>query len=185
MKIIIIRHGKVNMKWPGKCSSTEFDSACAGYDLCDIEDVGGALSEVKTDKVYVSKLSRSINTAKGLFPDREYHEMPELGEVPLKSYKDTTKKLPLWVWNVLGRLQWFAGSPRQLESREDTMLRANKVIEICEQENSDCVLVTHGFFMKALLKALKKRGYRLFGNKGIKVENLQMIWAEKAGRLYE
>lgn len=181
-RITIIRHGKVNMKWPEKCSSAGFDRACEEYDLSDIEDIKTASVEVQADRVYVSKLSRSLNTARALFPNKEYRKMPEIGEVPLKSFKDTSKRLPLWVWNVLGRVQWFVGSPRQLEKRADTILRANKVIDICEQENEDCVLVTHGFFMKTLLKVLQKRGYRLFGDKGIKVENLQMIWAEKAGK---
>lgn len=179
MRIAIIRHGKVNMKWPKKCSSAEFDKACSEYDFCDIEAVNPVSIENQAEKIYVSQLSRSINTARGLFPDREYCEMPELGEVPLKSFKDTDKNLPLWVWNVCGRVQWFIGNHRQLEGRADTIRRANNVIDICEQENVDCVLVTHGFFMKTLLKVLQKRGYKLFGNKRIKVENLQMIWAEK------
>lgn len=182
MRITIIRHGKVNMKWPKECSSAEFDRACEKYDISDIEDVKPLSIEVQADRVYVSGLSRSLNTARALFPNKEYREMPEIGEVPLKSFKDATKKFPLWIWNIFCRVQWFAGSPRQLETREDTILRANKVIDICEQENEDCVLVTHGFFMKTLLKVLQKRGYRLFGDKGIKVENLQMIWAEKAER---
>ena len=28
MKIMIVRHGKVNMKWPKMCSSEDFDKAC-------------------------------------------------------------------------------------------------------------------------------------------------------------
>lgn len=183
MRITIIRHGKVNMKWPKKCSSAEFDRACEKYDISGIEDVKPLSIEMLADRVYVSKLSRSLNTARALFPNKEYCEMPEIGEVPLKSFKDTTKKLPLWIWNVFGRIQWFAGSSRQLEKRVDTIHRANKVIDICEQENSDCVLVTHGFFMKTLVKVLKKRGYKLVGNKGIKVENLQVIMGWKNGTL--
>lgn len=176
MRITIIRHGKVNMKWPEKCSSAEFDWACEKY---DIEDVKPLQMEVQADKVYVSKLPRSLNTAKELFPNMESYEISELGEVPLKSFKDTQKNLPLWLWNVFGRIQWFTGSPRQLEKRKETILRANKVVDILEQENGDCVLVTHSFFMKTLVRVLKKKGYKLVGSKGIMVENLQMIVAEK------
>ena len=39
MKITIIRHGKVSMKWPQKCSSSEFDMACTKYDNSDIEAI--------------------------------------------------------------------------------------------------------------------------------------------------
>ena len=85
----------------------------------------------------------------------------------------------MWLWNVLGRVQWFLGSARQSEKRKETIRRANMVVAILEQENSDCVLVTHGFFMKTLMKVLKKRGYKLVGCNSIVVENLQMIVAEK------
>lgn len=40
MRIKIIRHGKVNMKWPKKCSSGDFDMACAEYDRSDLESLG-------------------------------------------------------------------------------------------------------------------------------------------------
>lgn len=179
MKITIIRHGKVSMKWPQKCSSSEFDMACTKYDNSDIEAINAISLDTHVDKIYVSKLSRSVNTARRLFTDMKTYEMPEIGEVPLKSFMDTSKSLPLWIWNVLGRMQWYIGNNRQLEIRKDTIQRANKVIDICEQGKEDCVLVTHGFFIKVLLKVLKSRGYKLFGHNRVKIENLQIIWAEK------
>ena len=32
LKIMIVRHGKVNMKWPKMCSSEDFDKACVEYE---------------------------------------------------------------------------------------------------------------------------------------------------------
>ena len=114
-----------------------------------------------------------------LFPDMGFYEMPELGEVPLKSFTDTEKQFPLWIWNVLGRLQWYAERTRQPETRNSTIQRANKVIELCEREKEDCILITHGFFMRTLFKVLKKRGYSLSGSSQLEVKNLQIVWAEK------
>lgn len=179
MRIMIIRHGKVNMKWPKKCSSDDFDMACAEYDRSDLENINITPLDERNDKIYVSMLSRSVNTAKRLFPNKEYYEMPEIGEVPLKSFMDTKKRLPLWMWNVLGRVQWYIGSVRQLEKKNDTIQRANKVIDLCESANEDCILVTHGFFMKTLIRVLKSRGYLLLGNNQLKIKNLQVIFAEK------
>ena len=167
------------MKWPKKCSSTDFDMACAEYDRSDLECINTIPFNKHAGRIYVSKLPRSINTAKILFPNDEYHEMPELGEVPLKSFIDTKKRLPLWIWNVLGRMQWYIGSVRQLEKRTDTIQRANRVIDLCESENRDCILVTHGFFMNTMIKVLKYRGYLLVGNNQLDIKNLQIIWAEK------
>ncbi len=178
MRIIIVRHGKVNMKWPKKCSSDEFDKACAQYDKSDLESININPLDKQTDRIYVSKLSRSADTAKILFPNKEYSVMPEIGEVPLKSFMDTTKRIPLWIWNILGRLQWYIGSNRQLEKRTDTIQRANIVIDLCESKKEDCILITHGFFMKTLIGVLKKRGYVLIGNNQLEIKNLQMILAE-------
>ncbi len=179
MKIVIIRHGKVAMKWPKKCSSYDFDKACVEYDKSDLEKTNIIPLAEQVDRIYVSKLLRSKNTAKSLFPNKEFYEMPEIGEVPLKSFMDTKKRLPLWIWNVLGRVQWYIGSARQLENRNDTIERANKVIDLCESEKGDCVLVTHGFFMKTFIAVLKERGYMLLGNNRLEIKNLQIISAEK------
>lgn len=106
MKIYIIRHAKVDMTWPEKCNSKEFDDACKKYDQANILDVDSTPLEIKCKKIYVSRLFRSKETAKRLFPKEEYFEI-EVGEVPLKSYKDCDSQIALWKWNVMGRLQWF------------------------------------------------------------------------------
>lgn len=180
MKITIIRHGKVNMKWPKKCTSYDFDKACLEYDISNIEEIKSFPPiENISGKIYVSPLSRSLNTAKRLFKRTDFFEFSEITEVPLKSFKDTNTSYPLWIWNVVGRIQWLFNNKRQIESRLSTQKRANKVIDICEAESTDCVLVTHGFFIKTLLKVLKSRGYSVKGNTHLKVKNLQIIVAEK------
>lgn len=167
------------MKWPKKCSSSDFDMACAEYDISDLENININPLFEETDKIYVSTLPRSVHTAEILFPNKKYYEMPEIGEVPLKSFIDTEKRLPLWMWNIIGRVQWYIGSSRQLEIRKSTIQRANKVIDLCESQNEDCILVTHGFFMKTLVGVLKNRSYQLSGNNNFAIKNLQLICAEK------
>ena len=68
--------------------------------------------------------------------------------IPKHRIMDTKKRLPLWIWNVLGRLQCYMGSARQLENRKDTIQRANKTIDLFESEKGDCVLVTHVFLWR-------------------------------------
>lgn len=79
----------------------------------------------------------------------------------------------------MGRIQWYIGSSRQLEKRKNTIQRANKVIDLCESQNEDCILVTHGFFMKTLIRVLKNRRYQLLGNNQFAIKNLHLICAEK------
>lgn len=176
MKIIIIRHGKVNMKWPKWCDSESFDRACAEYDLADIVRISKPCDVGAAEHVYVSHLRRSHETAKQLFDQRDYSEMENIYEVPLRSFTDLNIRLPLWIWNVTGRLQWYFGSRRQDEGRTDTIKRADLVIAELEKRSTDCILITHGFFMKTLVKRLKKCGYDLSGYHPIGFGNLQSIY---------
>ena len=103
----------------------------------------------------------------------------QIREVPLRSAFDTTIKVPLWAWNVSGRMQWFFNRKRQAESRKETIKRADDVIRILEQNRQDCILVTHGFFMKTLVQRMKKHGYEIRGNQKLGFGNLQIVTAYK------
>ncbi len=167
------------MKWPGRCTSVGFDEACTEYDRSDIERIDQEPLMLTTGRIYVSPLSRTWCTAQSLFPTESFTEWKEIAEVPLRSYVDTDRTYPLWIWNIMGRLQWLMNSRRQSESHIETVRRANAVIDRLEAQAVDCTLVTHGFFLKTLLKQLKKRGYILTGDNHLRVQNLQMITAQK------
>ena len=164
------------MEWPRKCDSVAYDRACSEYDSSNIVQAGLNESDIECASIYVSKLNRSWETAGILFPDREYIEA-NIGEVPLKSYKDSSSLKPLWVWNFLGRFQWYFNNRRQDEVKAETVARCEQVINKLSAKGDDCVLVTHGFFMRTLVKCLKKQGYHVKGN-SIAVGNLQVIVAE-------
>ena len=72
------------MKWPKMCSSEDFDKACVEYDRSDLESINIIPLDEQADRIYVSKLLRSANTARILFLNKEYYEVLEIGEVPLK-----------------------------------------------------------------------------------------------------
>ena len=150
------------------------------YVKLGIEDIRTGL-QINDDNVpiYVSDLKRSQETAVQLFGHVSLQEMMQLGEVPLRSAFDTTIKLPLWVWNVSGRVQWFLNRKRQVESRKETIKRADDVIRILERDGRDCILITHGFFMKTLIKRMKVHGYEIRGNQKLGFENLQTVTAYK------
>ena len=104
MKIMIIRHGKVDMEWPKKCTSVEFDAACVKYDVSDIVKMQSDFPNIESGKIYVSPLSRTHNTAKKLFPNEKFFELQDIIEVPLKSIINTDKSRPLWQWNIMERM---------------------------------------------------------------------------------
>lgn len=159
MNITIIRHGKVNHTWKKKCTSLEFDEECRLYDIAPIEHITGS-QDYSASKVYISTLDRSFQTAKTLFGDMSFFRTELINEVPLKSAFDTGLKVPLWLWNVAGRLQWLCNSKRQPETRHQTRKRAELFVQELIKHDEDCVLVTHGFYMHTLIAVLKQHGFR-------------------------
>ncbi len=160
MKIVVIRHGKVLHDWKKKCTSAEFDKQCALYDLApvDTSSVGAEAYDVQT--IYISTLDRTLQTAKKIFGDVDFKRTSMLNEVPLRSGFDTARKMPLWFWNALGRLQWLTGSKRQPESKAQTTIRARRFADSIRDLNVDCAIVTHGFFMHTLISELEKEGFK-------------------------
>ncbi len=160
MKIVIIRHAKVDFDWNGKSTSDMFDSDCIGYDGASIKEIKYKIPLIEYRRIYISELSRSRETAEILFPDRDYIVSGLINEVPLRSSFDTKKKMPLWLWNSSGRLQWFMNSARQIEGRNKTRERARQFVTMISNEDTDCAVVTHGFFMHILLREIKKAGFK-------------------------
>lgn len=183
MRIILIRHEKVDMLWDKKYSSTAYDLACEHYNRCPIAFFDKGYAKLaRAGKVYVSELSRTYETAGRLFDGTDFMKTSLLNEVPLRSFKDTERLYPLWVWNFIGRLQWFLGKSRQPESKEKTRIRARKMIKLLEKGQEDCYLVTHGFYMRVLISELRRCGYRIRGEKNFKsfgISNLDRVVAVK------
>lgn len=178
MRVVIIRHAEVDFCWSRWCSSEMFDSECRKYDLSPIKNVTYSIPQIAYQKIYISKLSRSKDTAKLLFPSREYLESPLLNEVPLKSSFDTKMYMPLWFWNLTGRLQWFINYRRQAEGRRQTRERAKEFVELIKSDDMDLAVVTHGFYMHTLLQEMKKGGFRMTGS-SVKFKNGKYVIAEK------
>ena len=140
MRVIIIRHFKVQHTWKRCCTSVEFDEECRLYDKAPIERTKNKeIYDVKN--VYISNLDRSLQTAKALFGDMDYCRTELIGEVPLRSAFDTKYRFPLWFWNVAGRMQWLFGCKRQPESRNGTKERALRFVHELTLRDDDCAIV--------------------------------------------
>ena len=161
MRILIIRHGKVNFHWSKWCTSGEFDKECSAYDRASVKDIIYKIPQTEYQDIYISTLSRSEDTAHKLFSKGRLRKTALINEVPLRSSFDTRKKMPLWFWNVSGRLQWLLNHPRQSEGCRQTRQRAGRFIEILCKGGSDSVVVTHRFYMHTLLQEMRRAGFRM------------------------
>ena len=176
----MIRHEQVDMLWDKKYDSTTYDLACNKYDECPIVLPSKGYSKIDDTKtVYIRELSRTYETACRLFKKNEFFKTALLNEVPLKSFKDTNKMYPLWLWNFMGRFQWFLQNDRQEESKTETIMRTKRMITLLEERQEDCYLITHGFYMRVFIKELKKRGYTIKNNNFFGISNLDRIVAIK------
>ena len=178
MRVVIIRHAEVDFCWSRRCTSDMFDSECRKYDLSPIKNVTYSIPKTVYQKIYVSELSRSKDTAKILFPDEEFFESRLINEVPLKSSFDTKMNVPLWFWNLVGRLQWFINCRRQPQVRRQTRKRAKEFAELIRNDDVDIAVVTHGFYMHTLLQEMKKAGFRM-PKSSVKFKNGEYVIAEK------
>ena len=104
MKITIIRHGKVDMKWKKWYTCEQFDKDCSNYDSSPICLIDEKIENNIEDDIYISTLKRSRETAERLFGEKEFIETELLNEVPLKSCLNCKMSLPLWFWNIFGRV---------------------------------------------------------------------------------
>lgn len=161
MNIIVIRHGKVDMKWRRMSTSIQFDEDCSHYDEAPLHKVDKIVDFDIPKAIYISTLKRSKKTAEALFGERDYTITKLINEVPLRSSFNSRVNLPLWLWNAMGRIQWLFGDDRQLESKKETENRADKFIKRLLTANEDCVIVTHGFYMQTFVKRLKFHGFKI------------------------
>ncbi|MCR4739544.1 MAG: hypothetical protein K5886_04695 [Lachnospiraceae bacterium] len=100
-----------------------------------------------------------------------------INEVPLKSSFDTKISMPLWFWNLTGRLQWLINIKRQAEGRRQTAERAKEFVELISKDDMDAAVVTHGFYMHTLLRVMKKAGFKT-EESSVKFKNGEYVIAE-------
>ena len=160
IKVILIRHCKVKYDWRSFYSSAEFDRACREYDRAPIEAAKPSAIQEAVGTVYISCLERSKSTALCFFGKAKLKQTELLDEVPLRSSFDTELRLPLWFWNLTGRIQWFLNHPRQAEPRRLTERRAKKLVGKVCAAGENCILITHGFYIHTLVKEFQKAGFK-------------------------
>lgn len=159
MVVAVVRHAKVNIEWEFLQTSAEFDRGCDLYDIAPVLPVTVTLPEIEFQRVYISALSRTYETARQVVGQRELTKTAMINEVRERSGFDTDVKLPGFIWEGISKIQWILGIERQPESHADTVRRAEKFVDRLLLRNEDCAVFTHGFFMITLLQVMKKKGF--------------------------
>lgn len=160
MRIGLVRHFKVNHEKPfSYMTSRQFEEWVRHYDQAEIFHMDKKGEEIDWDVCISSDLPRAVHTAEKI-ASCSIVESPLLREVPLAPFIKTERKLPFTIWNLAGRLAWMFSHPSQVESRKDTIKRANEFLASLEKEEKKNILVvSHGFFLYVVAKELEKKGY--------------------------
>ncbi len=197
------------MSWEKSYDSKGFDEAQAKYDISPLLDYSGRTGSPEGYKVYISKLQRTYDTAKQVFQysspvtvidldkeilekgfptrtDKDSIEVTDklystalLNEVPKRSYKDTGNMIGRSIWVARSRIQWYLNNRRQPEIKKETIERAEKIVDILEQEGRDCVLISHEFFLYTLKGVLEKRGFLIERSSTGRIKNWERIRASR------
>lgn len=160
MKIGLVRHFKViSPHSDKKLSSKEFNDRMDGYDIYPVKPNHLEINNAEWDVCFASTLSRARTTAETIFEGKIIHT-PLIVEVPLSSFIKTDKKLHYMVWQIIGRFAWFFSHKSQKENISQTFARINQFLDLINNsEHQNILIVSHGFFMKALVHKLKKNGF--------------------------
>jgi hypothetical protein len=178
MQARIIRHGKVNFQWRKYSTSEQFNKDCKMYDDAPIFPLISGEPNIDYQNIYISSLQRTKETANQLFGEKNFITTKLIDEVPLCASVVSNIKLPIIFWNVSGRLQWFLNIRLQKESRKETVYRAEQFIRMIVENENDCIIVTHGFFMHILLSQMKKQGFHISHSR-LSYSNGECVIAER------
>ena len=72
MKVLIIRHGKVNFNWKAWSTSEQFNEDCKMYDKAPIFPSVFEISWDDYQNIYISSLQRSRETANQIFEGKDF-----------------------------------------------------------------------------------------------------------------
>jgi broad specificity phosphatase PhoE len=156
MKIVLIRHFRVDFKWRTFYNSREYSTDREGYNNAAI--VKTHFTYDWPGRVVSSTMARAMDTSALVFQG-SVEAYDELCEVPLVPFIDTNVRLPKIVWDVVGRLQWRFNNARQPETYSSSKSRVRIFLNHVISEGHDVVMVCHGWVIKLLIKELKRKRF--------------------------
>jgi broad specificity phosphatase PhoE len=161
MIIGLVRHHPVNFKLKKWSDSNTFNQNMESYNSAGIIPITPDHDFEQWDYCYTSTMKRALKTAKIIYTG-QFIPTDLLREVPLKAGFQTRLKIPIFLWALVGRLQWLFKAKTQPENREMSTHRAREFIHqhcISHPRSTRILVVSHGFFMTCLRRELLKLGF--------------------------
>lgn len=166
-KIVILRHGEVDIKNNEYITSKEFSDWIIQYNDSNIKTDFLEKEKIKylfnkTDIFICSSLKRSIQSIE-LLNKKPYEINAIFNEAPLPDFNGKFLKLNPKIWLVLFRLLWLFGYSKNCESYSETKQRAKEaVIRLTDlsKQHKNVILIGHGVMNKLIQKELISNNWR-------------------------
>jgi len=160
-KIILLRHGEVDIKDYKNISANQFRKWIIEYNNSDIKSEFSSKNEIQnllneTDILICSNLKRSIQSIE-IFDKIPFETNDIFNEAELPYSNWNLLKLNPKIWLIIFRILWLFGYSQNCESFKKTKQRAKnateKLIELSKQ-NKPIILIGHGIINKLIQKEL-------------------------------
>ena len=167
MKIMLIRHGKVNHPPFAIISAASFSNWVTAYDKNKLDKLSIPTEEVldivsKAKAIVCSKLIRSQDSAKVLGVKNITYSSSIFNEAGLPTTNWRFPLLSVRIWVILFRLFWLVGYSKNSESLSETRVRATKAIdELIDLAviHDSVAFIGHGIFNRMLANRLLEAGW--------------------------
>ncbi len=176
MIVTLMRHYRVRFDWQKSYTPQGYRAAMRAYDSADVIDQSAKLS-MDYQRIFISVLPRTMSTLVCMKGDAPHSATSLLNEVPMEPFTERPREYSLYWLNMRARMQWMLNSPRQPETRERTVARANEFIERYLIQDTTCLVIGHGFFPRVLSQELLKNGFE--GKPIIRLNNGEQITYQK------
>ena len=158
MKIGLLRHFKVKLKFPGKLlvSYDEVFKWYENYGTAEVEVKDVDLCGVDWKKCYSSPLYRAAITTGSVYKKEVtvIDDLKELDALPLLNKKS---RMPFLLWGLMLKIKSTQKNDitNEFESKISDFLN-----DMLKNNSDDVLIISHGFVMTFIQKELKKKGFK-------------------------
>lgn len=161
----------------GKYSSKSFEAAVALELASGIQPYAGRKYDPTDRLVMIGEGKRAADTAEKLLLPCVPVVSPLLNEIPVVPFTDTEKLYSVETWLHKAATQRKHHDPRQPESREAVIARADELIR--GTEGQACIFVTYPLFLSELLDRLRIHNYVIQRTGVIRIQPLERFFISR------
>ncbi len=158
MKIGLLRHFKVNLKYPRKFLIA-YDDVFSWYEKYNSAEVlvkSVDMSGGNWEKCYASPLYRASVTSKAVYKG-EINVIDDIKELDVLPVLKGTRRKPFLIWGLMLKVRSTQRNyiTDEFESKVSAFLEG-----MLKNDNCDVLIVCHGFVMTYMQKVLKQKEFK-------------------------